>query len=159
MLSLLISAKFMLYTCFQQAQKYNLRHNTLSSSTKLLTIELSENELFKNTKGREWRDNGKELVINQLYYEVISIQFVHQHWYLLIKEDNFESALIALFSNDEENGADQGTLSKLLLSEYQLPKDYLLKVHATIHYNTWQTYSDPIAKGHLIPIIKPPVSS
>ena len=156
LLCVLISAKYLLYSGYQYTHKSNLRQTTLLSKNNLLSIEIVKGDLYKNGKGMEWKDDGKELVVNNHYYEVITIKSFNHHYLILLKEDSIESAFLSIFSDEEDSPSDRGALSKILLSEYQLPHSYLISLYPSFMASQRLTYSSALANGFKMPAIKPP---
>ena len=71
---LFMNARFVVFTSYVKSQKQEFRKQALAQNlSELIQIETEAGELYKNKRGFEWEKNNKELVVNGVYHEVLSI--------------------------------------------------------------------------------------
>lgn len=112
------SFRFFFFVSYVRLQKTDFRRELLLNGSKeLLRFEFSENELFKDTKGFEWKKHNKELVVQGVYHEVIKVVLSGKKALVFAIPDKEENTLFqtyfSLQKNIQNNGPD---LVKLLLN-------------------------------------------
>lgn len=113
-----ISFRFLFFISYIKGQKSDFRKQILSENTKdLKQVKFSNDDVFKNKNGFEWKEKNKELVINGVYHEVISLKKYVDHTVVSIIEDKAENSLFKkFFSMNKGIHKDFADLIKLLLN-------------------------------------------
>ena len=113
-----ITFRFLFFISYIKGQKNDLRKQLLSeNNTALVEVEFLNSDVFKNKNGFEWKEHNKELVINGIYHEVISIKKYKDHTIVSIIEDKAENTLFKrFFSLNKGIHKDFADLIKLLLN-------------------------------------------
>jgi len=87
-----LTFKFLLFTSFLKSQKKDFRKQLIEqNSEKVFDIKIGLAELFVDKPNFDWKEKGKELVIDGVYHEVIKIK----------KHDTF--ILVSLIEDAHEN--------------------------------------------------------
>lgn len=101
---LFIAARFTVLQSFVNLQKKQFRQTVLLEKKKeLKQVVFSEDNLFKDTKNCEWKEGNKELVLNGIYHEVVSIDKKDGNYIVTIIEDKKENELFANFFTTTNN--------------------------------------------------------
>lgn len=113
-----ISFRFLFFISYIKGQKSDFRKQILSENTKdLKQVKFSNDDVFKNKNGFEWKEHNKELVINGIYHEVISVKKYKDHTIVSIIEDKAENTLFKkFFCMNKGIHKDFSDLIKLLLN-------------------------------------------
>jgi hypothetical protein len=87
----------------------------------LTKIEISKNQLYKNSKNLVWEDENKEVVFNGNLYDIVDIQLVNKKVILTVVSDKQEMNLKKQFAsiyteNDFKNTNQSSKLLKQILS-------------------------------------------
>ena len=93
-----ITFRFLFFISYIKGQKNDLRQQLLSeNNTALVEVEFLNSDVFENKNGFEWKEHNKELVINGIYHEIISIKKYKDHTIVSIIEDKAENSLFKKF--------------------------------------------------------------
>jgi hypothetical protein len=93
-----ITFRFLFFISYIIGQKNDLRQQLLSeNNTALVEVEFLNSDVFENKNGFEWKEHNKELVINGIYHEIISIKKYKDHTIVSIIEDKAENSLFKKF--------------------------------------------------------------
>jgi hypothetical protein len=113
-----ISFRFLFFISYIKGQKNDLRQQLLSeNNTALVEVEFLNSDVFENKNGFEWKEHNKELVINGIYHEIISIKKYKDHTIVSIIEDKAENTLFKkFFCMNKGIHKDFSDLIKLLLN-------------------------------------------
>jgi hypothetical protein len=113
-----ITFRFLFFISYIKGQKSDFRKQILSENTKdLKQVKFSNDDVFKNKNGFEWKEHNKELVINGIYHEVISVKKYNDHTIVSIIEDKAENTLFKkFFCMNKGIHKDFSDLIKLLLN-------------------------------------------
>jgi L-rhamnose mutarotase len=98
LLLVLITSRFLFFSGYLKIQKSIFRKEITSLSMKeVFVIKMTNNKLYKNIEGYEWKEKNKELVINGIYHEVISLKKNNGYSYISVIEDKAENQLFKRF--------------------------------------------------------------
>ncbi len=118
----LISSRFLFFISFVKHQKVEFRKQLIEqNSIEIKKLELNHEALYKDGNGLEWKENNKELVINGVYHEVISVIKTNGNFLLLLLEDKEENTLFKNFFHLNK----QAKNSLLEISNLLLALNYL----------------------------------
>lgn len=110
---LFISARFTVLRSVVKGQKKQFRQTALlEQKGGLEQLIFTAEELYKDVRGIEWKENNKEIVINGIYHEVISIERINGNYVVNIIEDKKENEL---FKNFFEKTDDKGQLASCIM--------------------------------------------
>lgn len=116
-LLLLFVGRFLIFTFYIQSQKWEFRQAVLNSDTKaLVCIAMSNEDLYKNTKGIEWKEKNKELVLAGKYHEVVRIERGKSSTTIYLLPDTAENELYAKYFETQNSNKDTYHFLKLFLS-------------------------------------------
>ncbi len=103
---LFIAARFTVLRSVVKVQKKQFRKTVLLQQiNELKQITVSADDLYKDTKLIEWKENNKEVVINGKYHEVISVEKKDGCYIVSIIEDSKENELFKnFFEKTDKNG-------------------------------------------------------
>ena len=74
LLTCLISSRFLFFVSYIHLQKSEFRKQLIYGNTReIVQFNLAESDLYLDKNGFEWKEKNKELVVNGVYHEVISI--------------------------------------------------------------------------------------
>lgn len=124
LIMLLIGAKFIFFKSYIHFQKVQFRKSILAAPIKDLTeIMVDETDLFKDSKGIEWKENNKEVVVRGQYHEVISIKKEGNRFRVYIIPDKAENNLFqSYFTLDNTSGGrDKDQWLLLLCMNFIIP--------------------------------------
>jgi len=165
LLLLLINFRFSFFATYIKMQKTEFRAALLEKSNqKIIHLQIAKSNLYKNHflhsgKFAEWKENNKELVIDGMFHEVVSVVIVNDTAHLALIEDKAENSLFQkyissknIYSKDNNNFIPHVFNFNYLLNEtnfsFQYPKDIDLADNSG---NT------SIFKITPSPIFKPPI--
>jgi hypothetical protein len=113
-----ITFRFLFFISYIKVQKCDFRKQLISeNSTKVVEVKFSNDDVFINKNGFEWKEQNKELVINGEYHEVVSIKKFKDHTVVSIISDKAENSLFKkFFSANKGIHKDFSDLIKLLLN-------------------------------------------
>ncbi len=124
----LLCFRFVSFNGYISSQKKALRAQliTKADARDLIHLKMKRSSLYQNTGILEWKENGRELVIDGLYHEVIAVKFCGDLAEVCLIEDKAENRLFAqFFSIEKDNGKHFAELSGALLSlvylDYEKP--------------------------------------
>lgn len=103
---MMISLRYLLFVSAIQLNKCNFKQQSIQLS-KIKSIEIKTNNLYKNTTELTWKDHNKEVKIGQTMYEVIYIHQGAKGYMVYLMEDIHESSWLNYFTklNDQKNKA------------------------------------------------------
>ncbi len=97
MLFLLQQVSYVLFMGYAKNSKSAFRSYALNSNMEKTVFYFAPDQLFKNRNGFEWKEEGKELVVRNIFYEIISISKCHGLIKLITVEDSKENNLFSFF--------------------------------------------------------------
>lgn len=104
----------MVFTGMVKSQKKEFRQQVLQHQhTTVKKIEVAAQDLYEDIKGLEWKEHNKEVVIEGVYHEVLSVERSGDHYIVSILEDRAENELF-------RNFFDKSDTSKGLTNYLQL---------------------------------------
>lgn len=111
-----IAFKFLVFNSFIQSHKKDFREQLIEqSSEKIFVVKIALRNLLIDKPGFDWKENGKELVINGVYHEVIKIQKNDDHALISLIEDSQENELFnRYFCLNKDMQDEYSDLMKLL---------------------------------------------
>ncbi|MDI1354739.1 MAG: hypothetical protein PSX36_07465 [bacterium] len=90
--------QFVFFISYITVQKNEFSKKVLAERTELgLEVRMGRSEVFANTPGLEWKEEGNELVIQGVFYEVISIHYSGQVAIVRVIADTAENNLFATY--------------------------------------------------------------
>lgn len=97
-----------------KSQKKEFRQQVLKQEHKTIKqIYVSAQDLYKDVKGLEWKEHNKEVVIANIYHEVLSVKKEGDHYVVNILEDKAENELFRNFF--DHSNASKGLTNYLQL--------------------------------------------
>ncbi len=155
----LISARFLFFVSYIHIQKAEFRKQLIVKETRdIVQFEFSEDALFLNKNGVEWKEKNKELVVKGVYHEVVSITKKNGRVIVSAIEDKTENKLFQKYfalNKHIQHGASE--LIKHLLSFTYLHTPFSYEFKASfqeIKPETKKTLS--ISSKYVLKSIKPP---
>lgn len=116
-LLLLFVGRFLVFTSYIKSQKSDFRKTVLNANTKaIVTLEIPIAELYKNTKGLEWKEKNRELVIHGKYHDVVRIEKGKRSATIYLLPDTKENELYANYFETQNSNKDTHHFLKLFLS-------------------------------------------
>ncbi len=158
-LFLAISGSHTIFIRYVKSQKLRFRTELLRTGCNAaFTYTISTTALFKDHTGIEWKDEGKELVLDGKYHEILSIVYQNNVATLLLMPDAMENQLFShyFYLRHTNDGALPGVLFHLmgLLFLHHLPSTFCVLEGQVLH-----TLNDGIqvdVTSFTEKIIKPP---
>ncbi len=124
---LFITARFAVFSTAIKIQKKQFRQTVLAhQKDELKQICFNADELYKNCKGIEWKENNKEVVMNGNYYEVISIEKKENIFLVNIIEDTKENELFKNFFKQTDRKGQLADCILFLLGMHFVPVEYVV---------------------------------
>lgn len=113
-----ITFRFLFFISYIKVQKSDFRKQLIAeTNAKVFEVQFSSSDAFINKNGFEWKEKNKELVINGVYHEVISIKKFKDYILVSVIEDKTENNLFKkFFSANTGIHKDFTDLIKLLLN-------------------------------------------
>lgn len=112
---IIMSGGFILFHAYIYFQKEEFRETTLSKSKRdAVRLLFGVNDIYKNTNGVEWKELNKEVVVDGIYYEIISVKKGSTYYEVMAIEDDEENRLCQNYFTFEKASKDK--LNKQLLS-------------------------------------------
>jgi hypothetical protein len=113
-----VVSKLYLKSYKKDFKAYVFKNKTIIAHTK---IEISKNQLYKNSKQLVWEDENKEIVYKGHLYDIVDIQVVYDKVVLTVVSDKQEMNLKKQFAsmyneNDVNQSSQPAKLLKQLLS-------------------------------------------
>lgn len=132
-------SNYILFVLYQSGQKEIMREKLKSSdNVNTLTFYLSNDHLFKNKGGLEWKDENKEVVYQGKYYEILGIKRLSDCFILKLKEDIFENKLISrftiLFQNSNQICSFLNNLFQFSFYDCPVLRPQFISFHSNIVY-------------------------
>lgn len=158
---LFVGARFVVFKSVIKLQKREFRQQVLKLQHKTFKqIIVSSQDIFKDADGVEWKENNKEVVINNVYHEVISVKKQGNIYVVNIIEDRMENELFRNFFDNSDKG--KGLADQLLIvftMNFVLPQQQEIKsqFYHNLEYCKAKTQFPLI--GFHSKTIKPPSSS
>ena len=113
-----ISFRFLFFISYIKVQKSEFRRQLISeSNSKVIEVKFSNEDLYKNMNGFEWKEKNKELVIGGIFHEVIAVKKLKDHVIVSVIEDKAENSMFKkFFSIHKGIHKDFADLIKLLVN-------------------------------------------
>jgi hypothetical protein len=100
LLLLVLSLSHFIFVRYVKTQKHHFRSQVLKMGVNdVFAYTLIESDLYKDSNGIEWKDEGKELVVNGKYHEIIQISCKNGIATLLLVPDELENKLFSTYFN------------------------------------------------------------
>ena len=94
MAMLFTGSRYLVFRSVVNMQKKEFRQQILQQEHKTIKqLSVNPGELYRDGKGLEWKENNKELVINDVYHEVLSVKRCGDLFIVSIIEDTEENEL------------------------------------------------------------------
>ena len=141
------------------SQKTIFRQQIAKDHThKIITLELSEADLFANKNGLEWKEKNKELIVNGKYHEVIAIKKQGKHVFVSIIEDKLENSLFErFFAAKQIDNSFFNDLVNLLFNLTYLKNDTLITINVfNTGFKNYSVSSEFSIRDFHSELIKPP---
>jgi hypothetical protein len=151
--------RFLVFTSYIHSQKTIFRQQMAKDHThKIMTLELSEEDLFANKNGLEWKEKNKELIVNGKYHEVITIKKQGKHVFVSIIEDKLENSLFErFFAAKQGNNSFFNDLVNLLFNLTYLKNDALIAINVfNKSHKNYSVSSEFLIQDFHSELIKPP---
>ena len=102
---------------YAKNSKSAFRKHALESGMEKLDLYFAPSQLYKDKAGIEWKDQGTELLLNNVFYEIISVQKKGQLMQVKVVEDKRENHLFSFFFKfQKKNRKTLNDLFKLMHS-------------------------------------------
>ncbi len=156
---LIMNVRFVLFTSYVKSQKQAFRKQAIAQNlSELIQIETEAIELYKNKRGFEWEKNNKELVINGVYHEVLSVLIHGNKALITIIPDKAENALFEHYFHEQKQTQQNHTFALLFQFTF-LETDSDNEIYLREGEFTYpQTLPSKPLKGIVSAKIKPPCS-
>lgn len=113
----LISIRFLFFIGYVQFQKSNLRAQLLNDkNAEIIKLTFTENDIYQDQNGFEWKENNKELVIAGNYFEVLKTEKLNGKIIVSVLADKEEDELIKKFFDNKKTDTDFANLIKDFLN-------------------------------------------
>jgi hypothetical protein len=156
-LQLVLTARYLLFQSYIHLQKVEFRKN--AAITGLCHHEtIHHSELFANDSKREWKDNGKELLIAGKVYDIVGMINRGDSVVIRYITDDLESRLFCAFNKTNEQNSDSGlTVLKTFLGlQYVAGKPVFLLIESYQGFFCTLDHSFTTLAGFKTLQIKPP---
>lgn len=111
-----MNVRFVLFSTYIKSQKQEFRKQAISQNlNELLRVDMNADELYKNKRGFEWEKNNRELVINGVYHEVLSVSVKNGKAAVTIIPDKAENALFARYFGEQQDTQKDHTMALLFM--------------------------------------------
>ncbi|MBK7816821.1 MAG: hypothetical protein IPJ60_04180 [Sphingobacteriaceae bacterium] len=155
---LFVGARFVVFKSVVKLQKREFRQLVLKQQHKTFKqVFVSIKDLYKDVNGLEWKENNKEIVIKNTYYEVLSVTKQGSVCVVNIIEDKMENELFANFFEKSDSG--KGLADQLLLvfaMNFVLPQQQEIKQPADNRTEYCNANAPTSLSGFYSKTIKPP---
>jgi hypothetical protein len=155
-----ITFRFLFFISYIQEQKFDFRQQLISETNlKVIEVEFSNEDLYKNKNGFEWKEENKELVIDGVYYEVVSVKINKDHAVVSVINDKAENTLFKkFFCANKGIHKDFSDLIKLLLNLTYFGDNTPIQIKSFSKeiVNTYRFYYQFSDSEFLLKQIKPP---
>lgn len=154
---LIAGARFMVFTTLMRIQKSEFQRVTLNNGhhgIKKLFVKVGD--LYKNSQNVQWEESNTELVLNGVYYEVVTIKKQGEHYLVDLAEDFWENDLYRMFYNmeDAKEELPQDVLADLEM-DFFMPSFQTFQTHTNfIEHHTLYLVKE--TAGHSFRDVKPP---
>lgn len=121
-----ISASYFVFVAYLKTQKKLFRAETLSQNhSALIKVEMPAHQLYKDLGNRQWKEKGRELVIDGVYHEVLKVVKSGSLVTVYLIEDKSENKLLRAYFNSHKfkPGSYSGILLHLILLLF-LPSEF-----------------------------------
>lgn len=113
---LIMNVRFMLFSTYVKSQKHDFRKQAIAQNlSELIKLDIKAGDLYKNKNGFEWEKNNKELVINGVYHEVLSVSVKNGRAVVTIIPDKAENELFARYFGEQQDAQKDHTLALLFM--------------------------------------------
>lgn len=103
----IIGFRYIIFKTVINYKKTEFRQNLIKQKqNNTLTINVSQDQLYKDKKGIEWKEGGKEVLINGKYYEVISVSRRNDSYIVSLSEDVKENEVFKTYFDLEETNEE-----------------------------------------------------
>jgi len=131
-----ISGHHLVFISGVQSQKSLFRKNLLeNNSSKIKTLSIATDQLFKDTKSIEWIENNKEIILKGRYHEVLGMRRTAKETLIFLIEDDAENKL---FDEYYQNTAQHKSLT------------HLLQLFLSLHFTSPDQTSVPTVQGQAV---------
>ncbi|MGE0567996.1 MAG: hypothetical protein AB7O73_08600 [Bacteroidia bacterium] len=153
--------KYSLFTSYLHFKKIEFRQLTISNNTSKKTLTIPLENLFVNESGFEWENNNKELVIDGIYHEVLSITKFDNKAHITIIEDKAENELFHRFFASSQTAKSSlyhfaGWILFGYLESHPLQFSEFIPAEINIHL---KKLTCSLSTGFTQNFIKPPISA
>lgn len=154
-----IAFKFLLFTSYINSHKKHFRNHIIEhGNQKVFVLKIALHDLLIDKPGFDWKELGNELVINNIYHEVLKIQKNEDHALISLIEDSNENDLFNKYFRLNKNMQNEySDLMKLLLDFYYIRQEISYRIKSYLVNN--ETISRDvmfIESDYLNKLIKPP---
>ncbi|MBL7895602.1 MAG: hypothetical protein JNK50_09960 [Bacteroidia bacterium] len=117
-ITVLITGNYFIYKQVTKAHKKEFKAFIRSRYAKTQTISISPSELFSNNSRISWLDNNKEILMNDVMYDIISFKSEGVKVVLTVVEDTHEKELMNKYKDQFDavystsSGKKQNSLAK-----------------------------------------------
>lgn len=126
-----LAFKFLFFTSFIKSHKKDFRKQLIEqSSESVFDLKIALNEVLVDKPGFDWKEKGKELVINGVYHEVVKIKKFKDHAIVSLIEDSQENELFnKYFCLNKNMQNEYSDLMKLLLDFNCIEQQTAYNIH------------------------------
>lgn len=155
---LFVGARFVVFKSVIKLQKREFRQQVLKQHHKTFKqIVVSSEDLFKDVNGLEWKEHNKEVVIKNIYHEVLSIKNQGNSYIVNIIEDKMENELFRNYFDNSNKG--KGLADQLLIvftMNFVLPQHQEIKPQFDHELEYCKANALPPKSGFYFKAVKPP---
>ncbi len=162
LITLFLTGNYIIYKQVVKSHKKEFKAFIRSRYVKTQTISISPSELFSNNSRINWLDNNKEIVLNDVIYDVISYKSDGVKVLLTVVEDGQEKELMnnykkqfdRMYSNSSEK--KQNSFAKDFFAFKYLSHQHIcIHLHESI-IELADTIANEVIKGFITSITPPP---
>lgn len=163
LITVFLTGHFFIYKSVLSSHKKEFKAYIRSQFAKTEQIEISASELYVNSKQMTWLDENKEVCLNGIMYDIVSIKNNGTKVVLCVVNDKHEKELLNRYQNQfndiYENG-NTGKKNNNLIKDFLSLKFFHKNTGAITLYSQLNNYSfiqnSPISFGYLRIFSPPP---
>lgn len=122
LITVFLTGHYFIYKSVLKSHKKEFKTYIRSHFAKIEQIEISPSELYANTKHLTWLDENKEVSLNGVMYDIVSIKNAGKKVILFVVNDKDEKELMNRYQSDFNDVYQNGNSGK---HNTNLMKDFL----------------------------------
>ena len=161
-LTVFLSGHFFVFKVSQAAHQSKFRSYIQQNLTELKKIEINPSQLYTDSKGIQWFDDNREVMIGSLMYDVVYTKNSGKTISLFLVNDENEKTLMDKYSKladsifDDSNPAKQDVVKDFLSLKFLQGSPFEFQAPNTIVVNEQAVYAASLNSGVLSKETPPP---